>query len=47
MGAVYAPYVGTPKHNAVVLLIYIRLFTTAFLQFLAAFFAIRVIFAVT
>lgn len=27
MGAVYAPYLGTPKHNAVVLCIYIRLFT--------------------
>ncbi len=27
MGAVYTPYLGTPKHNAVVLLIYIRLFT--------------------
>ncbi len=46
MGAVYAPYLGTPKHNAVVLLIYIRLFCTAILQFIAAFFAIHNIFAV-
>ena len=36
MGAVYAPYLGTPKHNAVVLLIYIRLFCLQKIAVIAA-----------